>query len=738
MKKKSLKQKVIWRFSIFVFLTMSAISVLVAFMVSSALNHQLRQSLTQEAESALKRIEYRVSYLAEQTKIFSKNHLLTNSLIDVQGRKLYLPELVKNFKQFEGVKSITVVDFNGKSIYSSKKTLKPPYSRTKFRSVLEMGNSIFEFNKTAKSIIFTEPIIYYDTPQGAVIAEFNLSNIAKRASIKKGDTYFKSFIHDELFQEQFYKKNSSYVSVSVKSDDGSPFLKKLDFKLQMGKLSSVYFLPVKEIMFRLSLVSFLVIFLAIILSTRMGTAFSKPILELCNRVAVGGLCSPTGTDDELETLAQIFDKQHLEVKEATEKLENRVTHRTLELTSSNQKLKLEIEIRNKTEVQLKEAKDDAENANRAKSLFLANMSHEIRTPLNAVLGYSQILLMKKDLDNETKDSIRTIDTSGKNLLSLINDILDISKIEAGKIELNITGFDLKSLINHVSNIFKLRCQQKDLEWKVSEVSEFVNVQGDEDKLQQVLINLIGNAIKFTDSGQVEFVVTPMNNNQYKFDVIDTGKGIPPESQDKIFDAFYQGKEGLQKGGTGLGLAISKKLLELMGSDLLFKSEVNKGSHFHFTLTLPPSGKEVVDDRRGQHRTILSLVPETKIKALIVDDIKENQDVLSCLLSIIGVETITAVNGKDGVDKTREHLPDIIFMDIRMPVMNGEEATKLIQEEFGKDRFKIVAVTADAIGSRRDHYLSKGFHEFIPKPFRAEEIYNSLSELLGTEFVYEDE
>jgi CheY-like chemotaxis protein len=230
----------------------------------------------------------------------------------------------------------------------------------------------------------------------------------------------------------------------------------------------------------------------------------------------------------------------------------------------------------------------------------------------------------------------------------------------------------------------------------------------------------------------------MGNSQYKFDVIDTGKGIPLEAQDTIFDAFQQDSEGLKKGGTGLGLAISKKQLQLMGSDLLLKSKANQGAHFYFTVTLPPSEKETVENRRGQHRNILSLAPGTKVKALIVDDIKENQDVLSRLLSSIGVETIIAVDGKDGVEKTREHLPDIIFMDIRMPVMDGEEAAQLIQDEFGKDRFKIIAVTADAIGSRRDYYLSKGFQEFISKPFRQEEIYDSLSELLGTEFVYEDE
>ena len=397
----------------------------------------------------------------------------------------------------------------------------------------------------------------------------------------------------------------------------------------------------------------------------------------------------------------------------------------------------DISERKRFENALKDAKERADSANLSKSRFLANMSHEIRTPMNAILGYSQILLRNPDLNRDIRDIIKTMGRSGQNLLALINEILDISKIEAGKMELKPVNFDLQTLIKEMDSLFALRCIEEQLTWNVNNLLNATTVYGDETKLRQVLINLIGNAVKFTDSGEIRLSVTPLEQNIYQFEVKDTGEGIPLESQKHIFEPFQQDESGHKKGGTGLGLAICQKQLELMDSKLQLESEPNQGARFFFDLKLPPA-EGAIESQDLLPGNVSHLAPGLQVKALVVDDVIENRDVLKRLLTLIGLDVVVAENGEEAIKKVREFSPDIIYMDMRMPVMDGEEATRLIQEEFGHERFKIVAITASTLDARRDYYLNKGFHEFIGKPFKEEQVFKSLKDLLNVGFVYEAE
>ncbi len=435
--------------------------------------------------------------------------------------------------------------------------------------------------------------------------------------------------------------------------------------------------------------------------------------------------------DELGRLANSFQQMAQELRLREEKL-----------AASNQLLSQEIEERKQIEVALMEAKDQAEASNHAKSVFLANMSHELRTPLNGILGYAQIFSHDNSLTLSQQQGVRVIQQSGEYLLTLINDVLDLSKIEAGRLELCPTDFVLPTLLQSLRDFFQQRVRRKGLTFVFETLSPLpTGLYGDDKRLRQILINLLGNAAKFTQQGGVIFQVSYADGH-LRCQVSDTGIGIAQAELAQIFLPFHQaGDPKCRPDGTGLGLAITKKLVDLMGGELQVTSQLGQGSTFTVVLALPESTQVPAKETDKPMIIGFQIPPQSPLQVrgeviiLVVDDKWENRSVLVRMLTPLGFKVIEASHGREGLELALRWSPALIISDLVMPVMDGFELARQLRQLPEFQTVPMLAATASVFDLHSPESWIAGYNEVMVKPLHVEQLWEHLQKYLKLTWIY---
>ena len=715
---RSVRSRITLAFGVFVALAMATVTTAVGVRLHGAISDNLARELDARVRQDASLLLQRIDYLLESAQVLVRNPLVVNGLNDAQGRQTYLPELVKNFREGRDVHAVALVGYDGRSVYSSLESLPTYADSAELRSALATGLVSYLIDATRSEWVVFVPVTYYSTTQGALVVVFDLAAIARHVLPSDGVIRHSLRADTRVLFSTGGEAETDVVTVSHDlGKSGTGFLSSLPLRLEVSSPRQHHLEPARRAVRDVAVLGLLLTLLAIAIAYWMSYSISRPIVTLRQRVreadgSEGRRCAPLGTNDELEDLAENFDRRTQELRNIQLHLEDLVAQRTREL-----------------EV----ARDAAESASRFKSSFLANMSHEIRTPMNAIIGLTY-LLRRALPDPRQVEQLDKITGAAQHLLGIINDILDFSKIEAGKLGIEAADVDLERLFRTLSDLLSSRAAEKSLEM-ITRIDPAIPAAliGDEMRIRQILLNFGSNAIKFTEQGHVIFKASAMAADgdlvRVRFEVTDTGIGLSEEQVGRLFQAFEQADTSTTRrfGGTGLGLAISRRLVELMGGEIGVVSAPGSGSTFWFELPL----------RRGRATTLarsLAALPSAP-RVLLVDDVPEARAALNDMLTAYSAQVTEAGSGEEAVAAAQAAATagtpyDLVLMDWAMPGMDGLEASRRIRTMANGTVPRIVMVTAFGADTEGPRLREAGILAQLTKPVTPSLLHDGLVGAFG--------